>query len=174
VDVQVAHTAQLDARTLSAVRQLLGDVFGGETTAEAWDHALGGMHALVLEDGRLVAHGSVIHRRLWHGGRTWRSGQVEGVAVRAEMRGRGYGAAVMGALEQLIRGGYELGVLGASEMGEGFYRHRGWKLWQGATSTLMPDGSRRATEDEVFVLEVASGLDLSGELTCGWREGHVW
>jgi len=24
------------------------------------------------------------------------------------------------------------------------------------------------------VLEVASGLDLSGELTCGWREGHVW
>jgi hypothetical protein len=33
-----------------------------------WDHALGGVHALVWEDGELIGHASVIQRRLLHGG----------------------------------------------------------------------------------------------------------
>jgi aminoglycoside 2'-N-acetyltransferase I len=174
--VQMAHTSQLDAETLRMVRALLDEAFGAEMTEPAWDHALGGMHALVWEEGRLVAHGSLIQRRLLYRGRSFRTGYVEGVAVRADRRGLGYGALVMDALEQVIRSAYELGALGASEMGAGFYRRRGWIPWRGPTWALTFSGPvRTADEDEdVHVLEVAVSLDPSADLACEWREGDVW
>lgn len=175
-EVRVAHTCQLDRATLVAVRALLDEVFAGEMTEHDWDHALGGMHALVREDGALVGHGSVVARRLLHGGRALRTGYVEGVAVRADRRGRGHGAVVMEALERVVRGAYELGALGASDAGARLYAARGWTVWRGRTWALTPDGIvRTAEEDEtVFVLEVASPLDRSGDLTCDWREGDLW
>ena len=175
-EIQVAHTAHLQAETLHAVRALLDEVFGAEMTDNAWNHALGGMHALVWESGRLVAHGSVVQRPLLHGGRALRAGYIESVAVRADRRGRGHGAAAMDALECLVRRAYDLGALGASEDGAGFYAARGWKAWQGQTWALTPGGSIRTEEEDrdVYVLEVSARLDLSGDLTCDWREGDIW
>jgi aminoglycoside 2'-N-acetyltransferase I len=48
-EVRVAHTADLDATALGAARALLDAVFGDEMTAHDWDHALGGIHALVWD-----------------------------------------------------------------------------------------------------------------------------
>jgi aminoglycoside 2'-N-acetyltransferase I len=176
VAIKLAHTSQLDAGTLRTVRALLDDVFGPGMTDDAWDHALGGMHALVWEAGQLVAHGSVVQRRLLHQGRALRAGYVEAVAVRADRRGCGYGARVMDALEPVIRDAYDIGALGATEMGGGFYRRRGWRPWEGRTWALAPSGlTRTADRDEsVHVLEVGVALDVSGDLTCDWREGDVW
>ena len=56
------------------------------------------MHAIVEEDGVIVAHGAVVQRRLLHGGRALRTGYVEGVAVRPDRQRRGLGAALMTAL----------------------------------------------------------------------------
>jgi aminoglycoside 2'-N-acetyltransferase I len=172
--VQVAHTADLDADTLRAARALLDDVFGAEMTDHDWEHALGGMHALVWEEGQLVGHASVVQRRLLHRDRALRTGYIEGVAVRADRRGRGYGAAMMDALERVVRGGYELGALAASVEGAGFYAARGWKRWLGETWALTPSGRTRTKDDDVYVMEVAVALDLTGELTCDWREGELW
>ena len=86
-------------------------------TEDAWDHALGGMHALVWEEGRLVGHGAVVQRRLLYDGRAMRTGYVEGIGVRADRRRPGYGGAIMAALERIVRGGYELGALGATDYG---------------------------------------------------------
>jgi len=72
-------------------------------TDDAWDHALGGMHALAWEAGQLVGHASVVQRRLLHRGRALRAGYVEGVAVRADRRGHGYGAAMMDEIERVVR-----------------------------------------------------------------------
>ena len=47
--VQTAHTAELDAATLEAARVLLVEAFEGDWTEEDWDHARGGVHALVWE-----------------------------------------------------------------------------------------------------------------------------
>jgi aminoglycoside 2'-N-acetyltransferase I len=133
------------------------------------------MHALLWEAGQLVAHASVVQRRLLHAGRALRVGYVEAVAVRADRRNHGYGAAVMDAVERIVRGAYELGALGSSTAGAGFYATRGWALWQGRTFALTPDGIVRteAEDDDVYVLGVA-GLDLRGDLTCDWREGDLW
>ncbi len=174
--VRVAHTADLDAATLASVHALLHDVFD-DMTEEDWDHALGGLHALAYEDGELIGHAAVIQRRLLHGGRALRCGYVEGVGVRADRRGRGHGAAVMAALERVIRAGYDLGALGASDEAAAFYAARGWQQWRGRSWTLTPSGVRRTPDEDdcLYVLPTpAATLDLDSDLTCDWRDGDVW
>jgi aminoglycoside 2'-N-acetyltransferase I len=175
--VTVAHTSDLDARTLDAARALLYDVFD-DLAEHDWEHSLGGVHTLVWEGSELIGHASVIQRRLLHDGRALRTGYVEGVGVRADRRGRGHGAAMIEALERTIRGAYDLGALAAAEeaIAMKFYESRGWKLWQGPTFALTPTGIRRTEDDDgcVYVLPGEVSLDLSGELTCDWRDGDVW
>jgi aminoglycoside 2'-N-acetyltransferase I len=175
-ELHTAHTADLNPAALGAARDLLDEVFGGELTESDWEHALGGVHALVWDGPALIGHGSVVQRRLLHQGRALRAGYVEAVAVRADRQGQGHGAALMGALERVLRGAYDLGALGSSEKGAGFYAARGWKPWQGPSSALTPAGIRPTPEDDgcLYVFELAVPLDLSGELTCDWRDGDVW
>jgi aminoglycoside 2'-N-acetyltransferase I len=175
-ELRVAHTAALSVAELRAVRALLEDVFAGEMTDQDYEHALGGMHALVLEGSELVGHGSVVMRRLLHGGRALRTGYVEGVAVRADRRRRGHGAALMAALEQVIRGAYDLGALGATDEAVDFYVGRGWRPWTGTASVLAPGGITRTPEEEdcLYLLPVQVQLDPDGDLACDWREGDVW
>ena len=175
-DVRTAHTADLDAATLEAARALLDAVFEGDMSDQDWEHALGGVHALVWEGNEVIGHASVVQRRLLHGGRALRAGYVEGVGVRADRRGRGHGTAMMSALERVVRGAYELGALGATDEAAGFYAARGWERWQGPTSALTPTGITRTEEEDgsIYVLPVTVPLDLSGELTCDWRDGDLW
>jgi aminoglycoside 2'-N-acetyltransferase I len=173
--VQTAHTADLDAATLEAVREMLMAAFD-DLTSDDWEHTLGGMHALAWEAGQLAGHASVVQRRLLTGGRALRTGYAEAVAVPVGLRGRGYGAAVMAAAERIVRGGYELGALCASGMAAGFYAARGWQLWRGPSSALTPAGVVRTPGEDgaIYVLPVTVTLDLAGGLTCDWREGDVW
>jgi aminoglycoside 2'-N-acetyltransferase I len=175
-DVRTAHTADLAPETLAAVRALLVQVFEGDFTDHDWEHALGGVHALVWEDDVLVAHGSVVQRRLLHGGRALRAGYVEGVGVRADRRRQGHGAAVMRALERVVSGAYDLGALGITEAAAEFYAALGWEPWRGPTSALTPAGIVRTEHEDggIYVLRVAEPLDLDAELTCDWRDGEVW
>ena len=173
---RIAHTAELDAATLRAVRLLLDDVFAGEFTDADWDHTLGGVHALTWDGAELIGHASLIQRRLLHGGRALRAGYVEGLGVRAAYRGRGHGAALMAALERIVRGAYELGALSTTELAAGLYAARGWTRWRGRSYALTPTGVVR-TEDEdgaIFVLPTTVPLDPTGDLTCDWRDGDVW
>jgi aminoglycoside 2'-N-acetyltransferase I len=175
--VRTAHTADLDAATLDAARALLDDVFrDDEMTADDWEHSLGGIHALAWEDGELVGHASVVQRRLLHGGRALRAGYVEGVGVRPDRQRRGHGAAMMQALERVIRGAYDLGALGATDEAARFYEALGWQQWRGPTSAITPAGVVRTPDEDggIYVLPLAHPLDLSGELTCDWRDGDVW
>jgi aminoglycoside 2'-N-acetyltransferase I len=174
-EVRLAHTADLDAGTLAAARALLDEVFDDLTDSD-WDHALGGVHALAWADGELIGHAAVVQRRLLHGGRALRAGYVEGVGVRADRRGRGHAAAMMAALERVVRGAYDLGALGATDDGAALYAARGWQRWSGPTSALTPTGIRRTAADDgaVHVLPVTCPLDRTGELTCDWRDGDLW
>jgi aminoglycoside 2'-N-acetyltransferase I len=172
--IATAHTADLDPTVLAAGRALVDAAFGDDFEDSDWEHALGGVHALAWDGEELVGHAAVVQRRLLHGGRALRAGYVEGVAVHADRRRRGHGAALMGALERIIRGAYELGALGAAE--PAFYAALGWQRWRGPTSALTPSGIVRTPEEDgwIYVLPVAGSLDLAGELTCDWRDGDLW
>lgn len=176
MNLRTTHTADLDPAALEAMRGLLAEAFRGDWSESDWDHALGGVHAMIWEGQELVGHTAVVQRRLLYRGQALRAGYVEAVAVRADCRRRGYGAAMMDSIEGVIRGAYDLGALATSEEAMGFYAPRGWRRWQGPTSALTPAGIVRTPDDDdsIHVLPVTVQLDLAGELTCDWRDGDVW
>jgi aminoglycoside 2'-N-acetyltransferase I len=174
-ELRIAHTADLDASTTSAIRDLMDAVFDG-VSDDTFDNTLGGVHTLIFEDGELIAHGSVVQRRLLHAGRALRTGYVEGVAVRADHRRQGHGGTAMAELERVIRAAYHLGALGASPEGALLYTARGWQQWQGPTSAMTPDGITRTADLDgaVYVLPVSVPFDITGELTCDYRPAALW
>jgi len=180
IELRTRHTAALDAAELRQIRILLDGAFEGHFTDADWDHTIGGMHVVALEDGAgaLVAHGAVVQRRLLHRGQAIRTGYVEGVAVHADRRGLGYAAAVMSEIETIIRAAYQLGALSSSQVAEGFYLSRGWRAWTGPTSVLAPSGITRTPEDDdstfVLLTDSAVEVDIAGDLVCDWRDGDVW
>ncbi|MEU9143085.1 GNAT family N-acetyltransferase [Streptomyces sp. NPDC048349] len=174
---RLAHTSQLGAGELGKVRALLDAAFEGDFCDADFEHALGGMHVLVHEGGELVAHGSVVQRRVVHGGAALRTGYVEAVAVRADRRRCGFGAAVMAGLEAVIGRAYVLGALSASDAGAALYGTRGWSVWPGRVGALSPDGPVRLPDEEgstyVWVPPGGAALDPAGRLDFDWRDGDV-
>ncbi|MFJ9941762.1 GNAT family N-acetyltransferase [Streptomyces erythrochromogenes] len=177
MDTRTAHTSELTAGELRAIRSLLDDAFDGDFADEDFEHALGGMHVLIDVDGRLAAHGSVVQRRVLHRGRALRTGYVEAVAVRADLRRRGLGGQVTARLEQVVAGAYVLGALSASQEGAGLYLARGWSVWPGEVGALSPDGPVRLPEEEgsTYVWVPPGGVrpDPAARLDFDWRDGDV-
>jgi aminoglycoside 2'-N-acetyltransferase I len=173
---RLVHTADLECDALQRAHDMVSEAFGGNFADSDWDHALGGMHALIWHRGALIAHGAVIQRRLLHRGAALRCGYVEAVAVREDWRGQGLAIAILDACEQVIRGGYQLGALSSSDRGRRLYALRGWLPWRGPTSVLAPAGPTQTPDDDgsVFVFPLMADLDPSAALTCDWRDGDVW
>lgn len=173
--IRTAHTARLTGAERTAIRTLLDDAFDGEFSDDDWDHGLGGVHALLVEEGRLIAHGAVVQRRLLHEGRSLRVGYVESVAVAREHRRQGLASEVMAVLESHAPA-FDVLALSASDRGAALYESRGWQRWRGPTSVLAPEGVRRTPEEDggVYVLPGRADLDLDRGLACDWREGDVW
>jgi aminoglycoside 2'-N-acetyltransferase I len=177
---RLIHTADLDAETRADAHRMVVDAFAGDPDGafddSDWEHALGGMHALIGHRGAIIAHGAVVQRRLLYRGTALRCGYIEAVAVREDWRGQGLATAVMDALEQVLRGAYQLGALGASEAGLALYLPRGWQQWTGPTSVLAPSGITRTPDDDggVYVLPVNVEVDTTDDLACDWRDGDVW
>lgn len=173
---RLIHTADLDNEAREHAQTMLAAAFDGAFTADDWEHALGGMHAVIWHRGTLLAHAAVVQRRLLHRGVALRCGYLEAVAVHPDWRGQGLGAAVLDAVEQVIRGAYSLGALSSSEEARGFYTARGWSPWAGPTSAFSPDGIVRTPDDDGSVLTLPNNIDvdLTGHLVCDWRNGDVW
>lgn len=177
---RLVHTSDLDHETREGARRMVIDAFEGDFSDADWEHSLGGMHALICHHGALIAHAAVVQRRLIYRDTALRCGYVEAVAVREDWRGQGLATAVMDAVEQVLRGAYQLGALSSADMAADMYLTRGWLPWQGPTSVLQPTGVTRTPDDDgsVFVLpiDLPAGMDFdtSAEITCDWRDGDVW
>jgi aminoglycoside 2'-N-acetyltransferase I len=176
ITARLVHTADLDGTALKRVHDMVSEAFAGNFTEFDWEHALGGMHALVWSHGEIIAHASVVQRRLFYRDSALRCGYVEGVAVREDCRGQGLVHALLDGVEQVMRGAYQLGALSSSALARGLYAKRGWLPWLGPTSVLTPTGPARTPDDDgtIFVLPVVTEVDTSAELTCDWRAGDVW
>jgi len=172
--LRTAHTCDLDPTELRAARALMDEAFDGDFSDQDWDHGLGGVHALVHdESGLLLAHGSVVQRRIVHNGRSLRTGYVEAVAVRPDRQRQGIGGQVMGALERVIDRAYAVGALSASDEGQRLYLGRGWQEWKGSVGTLGPQGVIHMPDEDPPLLWGAD-LDPVHELLIDWRDGDVF
>jgi aminoglycoside 2'-N-acetyltransferase I len=173
----IAHTYELTPTARDGIRAFLDTAFEGGFSDDDWDHTLGGIHAYARDNSGLLAHGSVVQRRVIHAHRSYRIGYVEGVAVRADRRREGLGGRVMAALERVIDGAYTFGALSASATGAGLYAARGWQVWQGRIGVqglsrveLLPD------EEGTTYVRAAGSRPLpspSRKLIFDWRDGDV-
>lgn len=175
-DLQLAHTGFIEPEKLTRIRTFLAEQFAGEFTNYDWENALGGIHALLWEEGELIGHGSVIQRRLLHRQRALRAGFYECVVIHSERRGIGHGATLMTALAAKLDDAYEISALCSGVVAKPFYTKLGWLPWRGPLATLTPEG---VCEDprfrgRVFVREHSFPLDLDGSLACDWRDGDPW
>ena len=175
--VRELATAELDQEELRSIRALMDAAFDNDFSDDDMEHGLGGRHWLLDIDGRLVAHASVVERRLEIDGRSFRAGYVESVGVAPDWQRRRLGSRVMAGATAHIRDAYELGALGTGE--QPFYERLGWERWAGRSEVVERDGSRRHTADEdawLMVLRTgpSTGVPLTGVLTCEWRPGDVW
>lgn len=156
------------------------DAFDGDFATEDWEHALGGMHAVISQRGEVIGHAAVVQRRLYLGHHALRCGYVEGLAVRADHRGQGLGHALMDGVEQVVRGAYHLGALSTTELGKPLYTVRGWVPWNGPTSVLAPGGPARTPDDDGSLYVLAANLppsvtlDPGQPIACDWRNGDLW
>jgi aminoglycoside 2'-N-acetyltransferase I len=159
---------------------MLEAAYGGDRFSdEDWEHCLGGVHVLGELDGDLVAHAAVVERRLHSGGRALRTGYVEGVAVRGDLRRRGLASEIMREVNDVVGAeGFELGALGDGSGVVGFYRRLGWRAWQGPTEVITPDGPRRTEDEDGFILVLFTvktpELDVTQPLACEARSGDDW
>ncbi len=169
-------TRELGAADRRAVRRLLDASFTSFTDHD-WEHGLGGLHALVRDGDEVVAHASLVQRRLLVGGvrgRSLRCGYVEAVAVAADRRRQGLGSQVMAELEAHADS-HDVLALCASATAVDFYLARGWVPWRGPSSVLAPTGlTPTPDEDGAIYVWGASGLDLDAPIACDWRDGDVW
>jgi aminoglycoside 2'-N-acetyltransferase I len=175
-------TPELTAVEVSAIRALLVAAFAHEPPEDQfadddWQHALGGTHVVVDDDGEIVSHAAVVARELHVAGRPLRSGYVEAVATLPERQGRGFGTLAMDAIDAIIRSGFELGALGTGS--HGFYERLGWRTWRGPSSVRRPEGEQPTPEDDGYILVLETPttprpLDLTLPISCDWRPGDVW
>ena len=175
--LRLVRTVDLTAAERSEVRGLLVHAFAGDFSEHDWEHALGGTHALLRSEGRLVGHAALVPRRLFHLGRALWTGYVEALAVDPDARRRGHGTELMRALARSMRtGGFELGALAATDAGAALYAPLGWLRWEGPTLVLSPEGWVRTPEDDgsVHVLPLSAGVDVREALGCDWRSGDPW
>jgi aminoglycoside 2'-N-acetyltransferase I len=187
--LRVLRTAELPDELAQRLRALCDAAFAGDPDGEFddedWDHALGGVHVVVLDgaasrtggDAVPLAHAAVVPRVLRCAGRPLHTGYVEAVAVAADQRGRGLGTAVMSAAGELVRAGYELGCLGTGA--HHFYERLGWRRWRGPTWAARPDGTLRRTADDdegvmVLLTPATADLDTGADLVCDDRAGDAW
>jgi aminoglycoside 2'-N-acetyltransferase I len=180
VRLRLIATDSLAPAELRAIRDLLDAAFGSDPddafTDDDWAHALGGLHAVLEDDGGVVAHASVVERRLEVGGVPLRTGYVEAVATGAARQRRGYGSQVMEAIGEHIRERFPLGALGTGS--HGFYERLGWERWRGPSSVRTADGEQPTPDDDGYIMVLRTPasppLDVDAPISCDWRPGDVW
>ena len=177
--VRRVATDDLTTAEVSALRALLWTAFPtGEEgfTEEDWEHAIGGTHFLLEEDGAIVSHASVVERELHVAGRPLRTGYVEAVATAPAAQGRGLGTVVMRDVTAHIRTAHELGALGTGL--HGFYGRLGWLTWRGPSSVRTDHGEQRTPEDDGYIMVLLTPttpeLEITASISCEWRPGDVW
>lgn len=156
---------------------MLDAAFGKPFSDDDWGHAMGGHHIVVTDEGLVVAHAAVVHRRLWLGERPLDVGYLEAVAIAPARQGTGVGRSVVTEISDRVRRDFAMG--GLSTARHGFYERLGWDRWAGPTFVRHGDGTDVRTEDQdagVMVLRhgPSATVDLAAAIACEPRPGDDW
>ncbi len=169
-------TAEVSDERLTEIRGLLNSAFGGDFSEQDWEHALGGWHFVVLDNGAVIAHAAVVPRAIEVADRPFRTGYVEAVATDPGRQQEGLGSAVMAQVATLVRDRFEMGALSTSV--HDFYERLGWKRWHGPTYVRHGSELVRTEEEDGGVMALPFGpskdIDVTATISCEARSGDDW
>lgn len=173
LDIEILEREDVDDRRRAEIVQLCSEAF--EIDYAPFLDAFGPTtHVIGSIDATAVTHALWLPRMLRVGADTdARGAYVEAVATRPSYRGRGFGTAVMRALQSRLRD-YDFGAL-ATGVPE-FYEALGWRRWVGRLY-VDRDGVRSETTDEcvmVYAIDGGMTLDVTRTLTAPWRPNEPW
>ena len=175
VDVRLLASDELSDAVRAAIRTLMWTAFD-DFTEDDWSHGIGGVHVVAFDGGLPIGHASVVTRNVYVDDEVYVGGYLEAVAVDARYRGRGVGAAVVGAADEVVERRYPVAALSTSE--HRFYERLGWERWLGPTYVVSGDGWRRTADEDggVMVLRPPGSpiRDLSARIAVDDRSGDAW
>jgi aminoglycoside 2'-N-acetyltransferase I len=169
-------TDESSQERLVEIRRLCDSAFAGEFSEQDWEHALGGRHVVVIDDGAVIAHAAVVPRIIEVAGRPFRTGYVEAVVTNPAKQRAGLGSSVMAEVAIVVRDGFEMGALSSGLYD--FYGRLGWERWRGPTYVRQGSGLVRTEDDDDGVLVLRFGpsadIDLAATISCEARSGDDW
>ena len=169
-------TAEVSAARLTEIRGFLNLAFGGDFSEQDWEHALGGWHFVVLDNGAVIAHAVVVPRAIEVADRPFRTGYVDAVATDPRRQQEGLGSAVMAQVATLVRDRFEMGALSTSV--HDFYERLGWKRWHGPTYVRHGSELVRTEEEDGGFMALPFGpskdIDVTATISCEARSGDDW
>jgi aminoglycoside 2'-N-acetyltransferase I len=174
-DLSVQRLTSADAISqLGDLRAFLDEAFDGDFTDDDFDHALGGTHFVILARGQLIAHGSVVLRRISFDGQVYATGYLEAMAVALEWRGHGIGSKLLAALTDFCRSSFAVSMLSTGS--HAFYEHHGWRRFKGESYLASDSGLLRTEDDDEGLMVLTSLEDVltADRVTCDFRSGDVW
>lgn len=175
-DVRVFDDAETPSELLPQLRALCDQAFDGHFSDHDWDHTFGGWRAVVVEDGRPLAHAAVVPRQLEVDKRPFRTGYVEAVAAQPDVHRNGFGTKVMGEIGRILHAEFEMGALSTAHWG--FYERMGWERWRGPSYVREPSGLVRTADEDagIMVLRFGASQDanLARSVSCEPRSGDDW
>lgn len=96
------------------------------------DPALRPVIMAVVEAGHVLASLAVLHKEVWHAGRHFAVAGLSAVTTRAEVRGQGYGHALVAfAYQQLAASQTDLAIFTCDRPLQAFYERAGWHVLAG-------------------------------------------
>jgi aminoglycoside 2'-N-acetyltransferase I len=144
----VRERSDFTQEELQGLLRWLADAYDdGPWRPAHWAELGPGPHVIVVDDaGTLLAHACIAWLPVRIGDLDLRAGYLEDVATRADVRGLGYGSAVVRAAHILIEADADVGFLATGS--QPFYEGLGWVRWRGPSSVRERDGSFTRTPEE--------------------------
>lgn len=171
--VIIKNSYELSKTDKEELFSFLDKAFEGEFSRDDLSHALGGIHLMIKEDEKIIAHVSVVQRSMVVGKKAHYVGYVEAMAVSSKYQRQGIGQLMMEEVESIIKGTFDFGALCASEMGLPLYQKMGWIKWEGNIKEFSLSGIKESNE-EILVFNTNEQISLKEDFICDLREGDCW
>jgi len=171
----IKRVNKIEEGSEKSIRALLELAYEGDFSPEDWEHTFGGQYFIGSLDDKIIAHGSVVSRKMITDDHVVTVGYVEAIAVLPSYWRKGFGTQLMKEITQYCQENYEFSMLSTDE--NHFYERLGWLKFLG--ESFVRDGDkeiRTEGEDEGLMLLPGkkSQISLIRRVVCESRSGDDW
>jgi len=171
----IKRVHEISSENEKSIKALLDLAYEGDFSPQDWEHTFGGQYFIGFLDDMIIAHGSVVSRKMVIDDQAVNVGYVEAIAVLPSHWRKGFGTQLMKEISQFCQENYELSMLSTDE--NYFYERLGWKRFQGESFARSGDLEvRTLEEDEGLMLSPGkkSQIRVIRRAVCESRSGDDW